>query len=371
MGGIPHDMFGMTTRSVHRNVLGCLQKSGLKEENVTKFQTGGPDGDLGSNEILISKDKTIGIVDGSGVVFDPQGLNRDELTRLAKLRKTIHLFDEKYLSKDGFKVLLEETNKLLPSGEVVENGRKFRDEFHLHPLTSADLFVPCGGRPGAVNLSNVDRLIHEDGTPRFKFIVEGANLFITQDARQILEKSGVVLLKDATANKGGVTSSSLEVLAALSMGEEDFSKHMMVKDMKNVPNFYSSYVKEIQEIIERNADLEFECIWKQHLKTGTPRFLLTDLISDKINNLNDMINNSALYDNIELRNRVLLHALPKSLVSTVGLANVTKRVPDNYLRAIFSSNLAATYVYKFGIDAPEICFFEFMQGLLNPGRSTF
>jgi glutamate dehydrogenase len=28
---------------------------------MTKMQTGGPDGDLGSNEIKISKDKTIGI----------------------------------------------------------------------------------------------------------------------------------------------------------------------------------------------------------------------------------------------------------------------------------------------------------------------
>jgi hypothetical protein len=32
------------------------------------LQTGGPDGDLGSNEIKISKDKTIGVVDGSGVL---------------------------------------------------------------------------------------------------------------------------------------------------------------------------------------------------------------------------------------------------------------------------------------------------------------
>lgn len=36
LGGVPHDTFGMTTRSVHRYVLGCLEKCGLKEENVTK-----------------------------------------------------------------------------------------------------------------------------------------------------------------------------------------------------------------------------------------------------------------------------------------------------------------------------------------------
>ena len=54
MGGIPHDIYGMTTRSVHRYVLGCLRKLGLKEENVSKIQTGGPDGDLGSNEVCHS-----------------------------------------------------------------------------------------------------------------------------------------------------------------------------------------------------------------------------------------------------------------------------------------------------------------------------
>lgn len=60
LGGIPHDLYGMTTRSVHQYVLGILKKVGRKEEDVTKAQTGGPDGDLGSNEIKISKDKTIG-----------------------------------------------------------------------------------------------------------------------------------------------------------------------------------------------------------------------------------------------------------------------------------------------------------------------
>lgn len=48
-----------------------------------------------------------------------------------------------------------------------------------------------------------------------QIVVEGANLFLTQDARIVLEKSGMILFKDASANKGGVTSSSLEVIALL------------------------------------------------------------------------------------------------------------------------------------------------------------
>ena len=45
-------------------------------------------------------------------------------------------------------------------------------------------------------------MFDEEGKPKFKYIVEGANLFFTQDARLQLEKAGVILFKDASANKG-------------------------------------------------------------------------------------------------------------------------------------------------------------------------
>jgi len=48
--------------------------------------TGGPDGDLGSNEILMGNEKFLGIVDGSGVIYDPEGLDKNELNQLAKHR---------------------------------------------------------------------------------------------------------------------------------------------------------------------------------------------------------------------------------------------------------------------------------------------
>lgn len=49
----------MTTRSVRAYVTGIMRKLNLKEEDCTKVMTGGPDGDLGSNEILMSKEKII------------------------------------------------------------------------------------------------------------------------------------------------------------------------------------------------------------------------------------------------------------------------------------------------------------------------
>ena len=41
---------GMTSLSVRQYILGVLKAHGLNEKDVTKFQTGGPDGDLGSSK---------------------------------------------------------------------------------------------------------------------------------------------------------------------------------------------------------------------------------------------------------------------------------------------------------------------------------
>ena len=66
------------------------------------------------DEILLSSDKTIAIIDGSGVAADPAGLDRAELVRLAKKRVPIGNFDRSKLSKDGYMVLVEEQDVKLP-----------------------------------------------------------------------------------------------------------------------------------------------------------------------------------------------------------------------------------------------------------------
>jgi len=363
LGGIPHDLFGMTTRGIHEFKLGILRKRGLDERRISKFQTGGPDGDLGSNEIRISLDMTRAVVDGSGVLCDPKGIDREELTRLAKTRVMVNKFDRTKLSPQGFLVLVEDRDVTLPDGSKVESGLAFRNEFHLMHYAAAELFVPCGGRPEAVNINNYQRLIEKDGTPRFKYVVEGANLFFTQDARLALEKAGCVIFKDASANKGGVTSSSLEVLAALALSDEEFSAHMMVTG-SHTPAFYTKYVEHVKNVIALNARLEFECIWREHEASNVPYVILTDKVSEKINELENTISRSPLWNQIHLRKRILTEALPPLLVELLGLEKILARVPEAYLRAIFGGFLAARYVYKHGLNANEFAFFEYMQQYL-------
>lgn len=360
MGGIPHDRYGMTTNSVHEYVLCALKKLGLKEENITKVMTGGPDGDLGSNEILISKDKILAIIDGSGVLYDPEGINRKELVRLARARKMVENFNRSLLSPQGFLVNIKDRDVVLPDGERVENGLEFRNTFHLHPKFKADIFVPCGGRPASININNWKSWLDAEGKPRFKVIVEGANLFLTQEARLRLEEKGVILYKDASANKGGVTSSSLEVLASLALTDKEWDQLMCVKNGEESP-FRKQYVSEIIEIIKENARLEFEIIWKEHERTGIPRAILTDMISEKINQIKDAVNSSDLFNDQALLEKVIEVGVPKSLVRRVGVSRFLTRVPQNYLRALFASRLAGRYVYQFGLQANEVDFYQFIE----------
>jgi glutamate dehydrogenase len=357
LGGIPHDLYGMTTRSVHQYALGIYRKLGLNEEDITKVQTGGPDGDLGSNEIKISKDKTIAIVDGSGVLYDSVGIDRTELTRLANARIMISNFDTTKLSPNGFRVLVDEDNVKLPDGTIVENGLTFRNTFHTNPLALSRILIPCGGRPESIGLDNVNQVI-ESGL--YKYIVEGANLFITQEARLRLEHAGIVLFKDASANKGGVTSSSLEVLAALAFDDAGFEENMCVKNGVT-PAFYEAYVKEVQNIIERNANLEFEGLWEASQKTGTPISILSDELSIAIVKLSEQLQSTGLWDNVTLKNTVLKQALPQSLLEKLGMETLLQRVPESYIKAIFGATLASQFVYKYGAHPDNFAFFEFMR----------
>ncbi|TDH66376.1 hypothetical protein CCR75_005514 [Bremia lactucae] len=365
-GGIPHDVYGMTTHSVREYVLGIQRKLQLKAP-ITKVQTGGPDGDLGSNEIKMSpQEATIAVVDGSGVLYDPKGISRDALVELAEARSPISGFNTSLLSSDGYAVLVTQNDVTLPSGEVVENGTEFRNIFHLRPSLTADFFVPCGGRPAAVNLNNIEHfMFREDGRAlRFKYIVEGANLFFTQDARLRLEDAGVILFKDASANKGGVTSSSLEVLAALSMTDDEFAEHMQVDETTGKrPAFYAAYVEEVQKRINLNAQREFECLWREHERSGTYYSVLTDQLSERITDLSARIQHSKLWHNQTLRTKILADGFPESLLQMTSKEELIQRLPQSYTRAFFASQLASRFIYSVGLGAPEFSFYEFIQDL--------
>lgn len=372
IGGIPHDEYGMTSLSVRAYVNKIYEKLQIDDAQIRKVQTGGPDGDLGSNEIKLSRnEKYVGIVDGSGVLGDPEGLDKQELLRLAKERKMIDHYDKSKLSKNGFVVLVDDIDAILPDGTKIDSGVTFRNTFHvkiqeIYGPKGVDLFVPCGGRPSAIDTNNVRTLINEKtGKSIIPYFVEGANLFITQSAKLVLEAAGCVIFKDASTNKGGVTSSSLEVLAALSFDDKGFLENMCVGMDGTKPKFYEDYVREVQRVIVNNAQSEFEALWKLKAETGEPLTTASDQLSQAINKLADELANSQELwnDDIEFRNAVLVDSLPPLLLKVIGMANILDRVPESYLRALFATRLASRFVYSRGVDSNPASFLEFISSI--------
>jgi glutamate dehydrogenase len=148
---------------------------------------GGPDGDVAGNEIKIlfreygDNVKVVGIADHSGCAEDPKGLDRDELLRLFHESLPIGSFDRARLGVNGF----------LHAVDSIE-GIKARNS--MHNRLEADAFIPCGGRPNTIGMSNYKQFLKEDGSPSAKLIVEGANLFVTAAARKALfEEAGVII----------------------------------------------------------------------------------------------------------------------------------------------------------------------------------
>lgn len=63
--------------------------------------------------------------------------------------------------------------------------------------------------------------------------------------------------------------------------------------------------------------------------------MLSDTLSTAITKLDEELQGTELWDNLELRKSVLSDALPRLLLDQIGLEKIMERVPDNYLRAIF------------------------------------
>ncbi|CCE63716.1 hypothetical protein TPHA_0F02350 [Tetrapisispora phaffii CBS 4417] len=372
LGGIPHDEYGMTSLGVRAYVNALYRTLNLENTTIRKFQTGGPDGDLGSNEILLSTNNElyVAIVDGSGVLCDSNGLDSLELIKLANSRSTVSNYDMKKLSNMGFFVSVDDMDIMIPNSTIVANGTTFRNTFHTQIfkfVDKIDLFVPCGGRPNSINLNNLHYFIDDKtNKSRIPYIIEGANLFINKAAEIALDAHGCLLFKDMSVNKGGVTSSSLEVLASLSLNEEDFSQQFIGNSDEKSP-LYKGYICEVQSRIQDSAEKEFKLLWDLKRKTNKPTAKLSDLISQTINKLNDdLIDSNELWMNdIKLRDYLLFKKIIPSLLTEVaGEADILKNIPVPYLKALLSSYLSSSFVYKFGVEVDIGNFLEYI-GMLK------
>ncbi|OQR89545.1 NAD-specific glutamate dehydrogenase, partial [Thraustotheca clavata] len=336
--GINHKVYGVTSEgvAVFADVALRSQNIDPKKQPFTVKITGGTDGDVAGNIIKIlardygSNFRVVGICDGTATIESPEGIDMQELLRLVEESLPLSKFDT---TKRG-SVILADT----PEGIRARNS--------LHNRVKSDLFIPAGGRPNTINEHNWrEYLDPATGKASSPLIVEGANLFTTPEARQLLfDNAGVVIVKDSSANKCGVICSSYEIVSSMLLEPKEF---LDIKD-----ELVDDVVKKLRQLALVEAELLFR-EYKQNPNAALPPS--SEKISRCITRLHDAI--VANFDNIAEDNKDLLYSLIEehlpAKLREVALDRVNGQVPLAYIKCIVAASLASKIVYREGLQYVE------------------
>ncbi len=354
--GINHKEFGVTSFGVHQFLLRTLQHLNINplHDHFSLKISGGPFGDVAGNELklllarkqgkyIFKNMKIIAITDGPAAAYDPDGLDRDELSRLT-LKENLDSFNPEKLHGDGAFIVfskpiiingMERYRLVRCNAGKIQKEMIGRDDFMRHFQNNiyhqADVFIPCGGRPSTINIINWKDYI-PNGKNSSKAIVEGANSFITPEAREKLQDAGILIIKDASANKCGVITSSYEILSGLMLSESEFKKEKQ------------RLVAEVMKKLEGHAKREAEWLFQQYNKKSIHITKLTEHLSLAINNKNIEI--SAYLDKHPelITDKIILQHLPgifkKKYSDRVSL------IPEQYKKAIVAVELASRIIYQ-------------------------
>ncbi len=362
--GINHKEFGVTSTGVVAFAEIAMRERGIdlrKDRFSVKF-TGGPDGDVAGNAMRILLARCPGvaiklIVDGTAALMDPAGLDREALSQVV-LKADAEAFDPSRLTPGGFVLYRNQKRadglrELHRRVEMTTSGLRwdwvtiddFHQEFDTLPFkVQADLFIPAGGRPETIDQGNWRQYLLPDGTPSAPVIVEGANSFITPEARTRLQEAGAVVLRDASANKCGVISSSYEIIGNLLLDEREFLAHK------------AEYVRDVLEILERRATDEASLLFRRHREEGGKRSFteLSEALSVEINQ-----HKARLFRFFEGRpeehlkppyRQALLAHLPRLVRESPTFKLRVRQLPPKYRSAILAAELATTMVYRRALE---------------------
>lgn len=363
--GINHKEYGVTSLGVNVYMTEVLRFIGIEptHEPFTVKITGGPDGDVAGNQIMNlhryykKTAKIVALTDVSGTINDPLGLDLDACAQLFLEGKPIRFYPPEKLSPGGF-LLDRETRRETAShvhqilcwrnkeGSIIsdwlsgnEMNALFRNNVHQ---TKADIFIPCGGRPRTLRDTNYKDFLDKDGNPTARAIVEGANLYLSPWARHYLEEKGVLIIKDSSANKGGVICSSFEILCGLALTDDEFLIHK------------HEIVQEILERLETCALDEARLLLTSYKESKKHLTELSEEISKRINHFTDQLLD--YLEPLQLADdpknpliQCFLNYCPKILREKFQ-DKLLSNIPENHKKAVIASHIAARLVYRRGLD---------------------
>jgi len=362
--GINHKEYGVTSYGVNVCMEEVLKYMGIDpfNEPFTVKISGGPDGDVAGNQInnlyrfFPKTAKLLALTDVSGTIYDPEGLDLKILSEMFKKAESIRFYPPKKLHDGGFLLDLSTkqektayTQQTLcwrkKGGKLVkdwlsgnEMNHLFRSNVHQ---TKTHVFIPGGGRPRTLNEHNYKEFLDENGKPTSHAIVEGANLYLTPGGRRELEKLGVLIIKDSSANKGGVICSSYEILSSLVLTEEEFIEAK--KDL----------MPEILGIIRKRAQDEAQLMLTTHAETNGYLTDISEELSRKINTykyqLLEYLEHVPLSSSLKdpLIEALLIYCPP--LLRGKCPKKILSKVPDIHKKAIIATYIASKIVYTRGL----------------------
>lgn len=364
--GINHKEYGVTSTGVVAFAeITMAETTGIdmRRDPFSLKMTGGPNGDVAGNSLRIMLERCPGmrvrlILDGTAALHDPNGINHDELRRIV-LSHDLDAFNPQFLGEGGSIIFrtgrrmegLKESHRMITrgTGGLVEEWLDIDDFNRLYNslvfTVKADLFIPAGGRPETIDGQNWRSFLDENGAPSSTVIVEGANSYITPEARVQLQKNGVVLMRDASANKCGVISSSYEIIANLLLSEREFMEQK------------ERYVGDVLAILEKRATDEASLILRRRTESGGT--LLCSEISETISqNINRLY--SQLFEFFSARPELCLQApfrhailrhLPRMVQKSAAFRQRVRKLPRKYLCAILAAEIGSSLIYSGSRDA--------------------
>ncbi|PJD94378.1 MAG: glutamate dehydrogenase [Parachlamydia sp.] len=363
--GINHKEYGVTSLGVNVYMEALLRFVGIDptKDVFTVKMSGGPDGDVAGNQICNLQKyfpktaKLLALTDISGTIHDPEGLDLDCLVELFHERKPIRFYPPEKLNEGGFLVDKDSkrsqtafTQQVLcwkkVNGALVEDWISGSDMNHLvrHNVhqTKTDVFIPSGGRPRTLNQSNIEDFLDGTGAPTSRIIIEGANLYLTPQARRFLEENGALVVKDSSANKTGVICSSFEILSGLVLSDEEF-----IANKKQL-------VSEILERLKQCAANEANLLLRTLKENGGYLTDISELISKRINQFTYQLLD--FLDEIELSknpNDPLIRAFLRYCLPTLREKYqdaLLREIPDHHKKAIIACAISSHLVYTRGVS---------------------
>ncbi len=254
-------------------------------------------------------------------------------------------------------VPLDAKEVTLPDGTFVENGAMFHRNFLTDPATrkfisqaNIEAFIPCGGFKDTINHANVHGFL--DNFQELKFIVEGANIFFDDASRRhIATATTIKHIKDSSANKGGVFSSSIaEVLTAFLLGE-DYEEKLL----EDVATKWA-LIKDIMLLVDKYSVAETSMLIHIHEATSIPLFELSEKTSEQIFALQTVCeeNLPAILEDESLVRQIMENYIPGILITKLGREAIMRILNSDeikaYRDAIITKKISSMAFYKYGLE---------------------